>query len=298
MRWFLTPLLLLCAVASASAQTATSSDGAFNNRVSRQIEERDRFEGLMRRLPSDQPMSEAERAAQSVVDAVASADCVGATARLNAGITKSFPEVLTLAGAMLEEGLCLKPNWERALGFYERALAAGQPGVAARVAAGYAAPIGGRDQAATLWWSIRAKTALPAPCSSVAPLAADADKFVAALSAWPAGQLRACAYAAAVMASIQSEAESPALAAAYGLKGRFKVTLVPEQGRVDINDEAVLAAGTAPTTAEDRDATLAKQAFSARLHQSAERALKRYDKPAGIAPEWRSEAEFVVKSTR
>jgi hypothetical protein len=298
MRRSLMPLLWLCAVASVVAQTATPSDGAFSNRVSRQIEERDRFEGIMRRLPSDQPMSEAEKATQAVIDAIANADCAGAAARLNTGLAKAYPEVLSLAGVMLEEGLCLKPNWERALGFYERALAAGQPGVAARVAAGYAAPIGGRDQATALWWAIRAKTALPTACSSVAPLVGDADKFVAALNAWPAGQLRACTYSAAVMAMIQSEAESPALAQAYGLKGRFKVTLAPAQGRVDINDDAVLAAGAAPTTAEDRDATLAKQAFSARLHQSAERALKRYDKPADIAPDWRSEAEFAVKGSR
>ena len=295
MRWCLLPLLA-CVVATAAAQTGASGDGALAGRVDKKIEERDRFDSMMRRLPNGQPMSEAEKVVQAVVDALAGADCPGAAAKLNAGLAKAYPEVLSLAGVMLEEGLCLKPNWERALGFYERAMAAGQAGVAARIAAGYAAPIGGRDQAAALWWAIRAKTALPPVCSSVTPLAADADKFVAALNAWPAGQLPACAYAAAVMAMIQSDAESPAVAQAYGLKGRFKVSLAPAQGRVEINDDSVLAAGTAPTTTDDRDATLAKQAFSARLRQLADRALKRYDKPAGIAADWRSEAEFLVKA--
>jgi hypothetical protein len=219
-------------------------------------------------------------------------------AKLNAGIAKAYPEVLGLAGAMLEEGLCLKPNWDRALGFYEKALAAGQPGIAPRIAAGYAAPIGGRDQAAALWWSIRAKTALPAPCTSVAAVVDDADKFVAALNAWPAGRLAACAYAAAVMAMIQSEAESPALASTYGLKGSFKVNWVPAQGRADVDDALVLAMGAAPTTADDRDATQAKQAFSKRLRQVIDRALKRYDKPAGIAADWQVQAQFAVNGSR
>jgi hypothetical protein len=291
--WWLPALLLACV--GASAQTGSSSDGATQDRVSRQIQERDRMEGLLRRMPGGVQTSEAEKAVQSVVDALASGDCAGAATRLNAGIAKAYPEVLALAGTMLEEGLCLKPNWERALGFYERAMAAGQPGIAARVAAGYAAPIGGRDQATALWWSIRAKTALPAPCTSVSPLAADADKFVAALNAWPAGRLAGCAYAAAVMAMIQSEAESLASTPGLGLKGSFKVMLVPEQARVDIDDALVLATGGAPTVADDRDAKQAKQAFSARLRQTADRALKRYDKPAGVAPDWRAQAEFVLK---
>jgi len=293
---------LVCALASlvspARAQSALSTDTAQSDRVNRQIEERDRVEGMMRRVPTGAAMSDAERAVQSVVDAVAAADCAAATARLNAGIAKSYPEVFTLAGVMFEDGLCLKPNWDRALGFYERALAAGQGGIAARIAAGYAAPIGGRDLATALWWSIRARTALPAPCASVVPLAADADKFVAALNAWPAGQLRACAYSAAVMASIQADAESPSLGAGTGLRGSFKVTVLPAQGKVDINDDAVLAAGAAPTSTDDRDASEAKKALSARLIRTADRALKRYERPAGIAPDWRTEAVFALQGSR
>ncbi|HET9976389.1 MAG TPA: hypothetical protein VFQ20_03055 [Burkholderiaceae bacterium] len=291
-------LALGCGAAGALAQTGAPSDPGASDRVNRQIEERDRVEGMMRRIPAGVALTDAEKAVQSVIDAVAAADCAGATARLNAGIAKAYPEVFALAGVMFEEGLCLKPNWERALGFYERALAAGQGGVAARIAAGYAAPIGGRDQAAALWWSIRARTALPAPCSSVANLVADADKFVAALNAWPAGQLRACAYAAAVMATIQADAESPLFAAGTGLRGSFKVTVLPEQGRVDIDDAAVLAAGGAPTSTDDRDATEAKKALSARLRRAADLALKRYDRPAGIAADWRAQAEFALKSGR
>jgi hypothetical protein len=292
--------VLVCALASslAQAQSAAPSDPAQTERVNRQIEERDRFETLMRRIPTGVAMSDAERAVQSVIDAVAAADCAGATARLNAGIAKGYAEVLALAGVMFEDGLCLKPNWDRALGFYERALAAGQGGMAARIAAGYAAPIGGRDQATALWWAIRAQTALPATCASVAPLAADADRFVAALNAWPAGQLSACAYAAAVMATIQADAESPLLAAGTGLRGSFKVVLVPQQGRVDIDDAAVLAAGGAPTSTDDRDATEAKKALSARLRQTAERALKRYERPAGIPADWRAQARFALQGGR
>jgi hypothetical protein len=291
-------LALGCCAGTVLAQSATSGEGAAGDRVNRQIEERDRAEAMLRRIPTGVPMSDAERAVQSVVDAVAAADCAAATARLNAGIGKGYPEVLALAGVMFEEGLCLKPSWERALGFYERALAAGQGGVAARIAAGYAAPIGGRDQAAALWWSIRAKTALPAPCHSVASLVADADRFIAALNAWPAGQLRACAYAAAVMATIQADAESPLFGVGSGLRGSYKVTFLPGLGKVDVNDDAVLAKGGAPTASDDRDASEAKKALSARMVQTADRALKRYERPAGIAADWRSQAEFGLSGSR
>lgn len=214
--------LLVCAIAPAWAQTGAGTESTTRDRVSRQIEERDQFEGLLRRVPATVQLTEEEKGVQAV--------------------------------------------------------------------------IGGRDQAAAMWWSIRAKTALPAPCTSVAAVVDDADKFVAALNAWPAGRLGACAYAAAVMAMIQSEAESPALASAYGLKGSIKVNWVPAQGRADVDDALVLAMGAAPTAADDRDATLAKQAYSKRLRQVIDRALKRYDKPAGIAADW--QAQFAVNGSR
>jgi TPR repeat protein len=297
-------LLMACVAASAWAQGRGTDTSPTRERAEREAElDKSReLQNLIWREQAGVPMTEAEKAVQSVVDAITRKDCPAAVTRLNAGLGKAYPEVLSLAGAMYEDGLCLKPNWDRALTFYQRAITAGHPGAAARVAAGYAAPAGGRDLATALWWSVRAKTALPAPCARVAPLADDADKFVAALNAWPAGQLGACTYAAAVMATIQAEVESANLAGTYGVEGKLKFVLVPEQGRVDISQDlkaaATLPGATIDAVARERGFQDAKVALSTTLREVADRALKRYDKPAGIAPDWRSEAEFALKVTR
>ena len=297
MRGIALALALGCCAGVAPAQSA-GTDSPTRDRMQRQLEleQRNNFENLLRRSQEAAPLTEPERAVQSVVDAITQGDCPGAVARLNAGLARAFPEVFGLAGAMYEEGLCLKPNWDRALAFYQRAAGAGQPGFTARIAAGYAAPIGGRDLATALWWALRAKTALPEPCARVAPLVDDADKFVAALNAWPAGQLGACAYAAAVMATIQAEAEAIRLGPASGLEGRYKVRLRAAQGEVDLVDELAAAGGA--DAARARRTIEAKQAVAAHLRQVADRALKRYDRPGAIASDWRPEAVFEFKGAR
>ncbi len=295
MRW-LSTLLLLCTTVPALAQAA--DDTARQLEAGRTAD----LQNWAWRAQYGTRSSEAETALQAVLDAVTKRDCAAAVVGLNAGLAKAYPEVITLAGAMYEEGICLKPNWERALNFYQRAVAASHPGAAARVAAAYAAPVGGRDMATALWWAIRAKTAMPAPCVQVAPLAGDADRFVAALNGWPAGQLNACAYAAAVMATIQGEVESPGLASAYGLEGAIRFSFVPEQGRVDVTNDLVEAAplqGVVIDAAKrESDARAARQALTTHLRQLADRALKRYESPANLAPAWRVEAEYVLKVAR
>ena len=245
--------------------------------------------------------TEAEKAAQAVVEAIVRRDCAQAVSQLNAGLAKAHAELMLLAGAMYEDGVCLKPNWERALSFYEKAAAAGRSEAVARIAAGYAAPAGGRDAAAALWWAQKAKTALPAACAQVGSLVDDADRFVAALKGWPAGQLGACVYAAAVMAAIQGEVATPDTAAAFGLQGRVRFGFVPAQGRIDIVEElsaAPPAAGVlADATQRESGLRTARAALSTRLRQVADRALKRYDKPAGIDPSWQSAMTFSFESS-
>jgi hypothetical protein len=245
--------------------------------------------------------TEAEKAEQAVVDAISRRDCALAVRQLNAGLAKAHAELMLLAGAMYEEGVCLKPSWERALSFYEKAAAAGRPEAVARIAAGYAAPVGGRDAAASLWWALKAKTAMPAACAQVGNLADDPERFVAALKGWPTGQLGACVYAAAVMATIQGDVAAPDTAAAYGQQGKVRFSFVPEQGRIDIAEE--LSATPPPTgvvadaTRRESDQRAARGALSTRLRQVADRALKRYDRPAGIDPSWQSAITFAFESS-
>ena len=244
----------------------------------------------------------AQAAVQVVLDAVQKRDCPGAVAGLNAGLAKAYPEMFTLAGALYEEGVCVRQSWERAEGLYQRALAVNHPGVAPRVAAGYASAPAGPDLAASLWWAARARTAQPAACAAIAPLADDADKFVAALQAWPAGQLGHCAYAAAVMASVQAELEQPDFAASHGMAGTVVLTFVPAQGRIDIQDEGVDAQAAVPAvtvaSSQDADRRAARRAFQAQLRQAADRALKRFERPARVPAEWRVEARHVFQAAR
>lgn len=243
----------------------------------------------------------AQKAVQAVLDAIQKRDCPGAVAGLNAGLAKAYPEIFTLAGALYEDGVCVRQNWQRAEGLYQRAVAVNHPGVAARLAAGYASAAGGRDRAAALWWAARAKTALPAACAGVVPLAGDADKFIAALQAWPATQIEHCAYAAAVMASVQAELEQPDFAASYGMVGTVVMNFVPAQGSIAIQDEGVDAPPPAvgvltAGSSQDLERRAARKAFQAQLRQTADLALKRFDRPAGLPADWRVEARHVFQA--
>ena len=292
--------VLVCSPAPALAQ-ATTQDRSRNavealSDIDRQYREWQAVRGIQ--------ATPAETAVAAVTDALARRDCAAAVAALNAGLAKSYPEIFTLAGALYEEGACVKQNWERAVSLYQRAASVDHPGAAARLSAGYAAPVGGRDRAATLWWALRAKVALPAPCSQVAALLDDADRFVAALRAWPAGQLDACAYTSAVLASVQSEAETsaPGLAVAYGLTGSVRLSFVPSAGQVDIVDQ--LREGALPAGVRGDSIALAagrrqvRLDFVATLRQRADMALKRYDKPATLPADWRVEAVYEFRAGR
>lgn len=245
----------------------------------------------------------AQAAVQRVLEAIQQRDCAAAVAGLNAGLAQGHPEIFTLAGALYEEGVCVRQNWQRAEALYQRALAVQHPGVAPRLAAAYASAVGGRDKAATLWWAVRARTALPAPCASVAPLADDADKFIAALQAWPVAQIEHCTYAAAVMASVQAELEQPDFAASYGMVGTVVLNFVPAQGRIAIQDDGVDAPppATGALTAGsslDLQRSAARRAFQTQLRRAADRALKRYEPPAGLPADWRVETRHVFQAPR
>jgi len=244
-------------------------------------------------------LTEGERAVQAVTAAMVKRDCTAAAAALNAGLAKQHPEVWLLAGAMFEDGLCLKPNWDRAVNFYQRADSAGQPAAALRLAAGYAAPAGGKDLAAALWWAARGKTALPSACASASAMANEPDRFVAALKAWPAGQLEACAYAAAVMATLQGEFAGNDLASSLGLEGRVRIAFVPAEARIDIDDDLAAAGGVSSDAAvREAQARTMRTALQQQLRSVADRALKRHAKPAAVPAGWRVDSEQVLHLVR
>jgi hypothetical protein len=118
----------------------------------------------------------------------AGAAAIGA---LNNGLAAAYPGVLLMAGTMFDEGLCLKPNWERAERLYLRAQKAGHRGGRLRLIAGLAAP--GSDPAAALWWAQQENGPLPSPCPVPEMAAFDAERFVAELKLSSPQRVAACA---------------------------------------------------------------------------------------------------------
>ena len=53
-----------------------------------------------------------------VTERVNARDCAGALAGLQAGLAENRPAVALLAGTMYERGVCLKPDWDTAVGHY------------------------------------------------------------------------------------------------------------------------------------------------------------------------------------
>jgi len=236
-------------------------------------------------------------AVASVWTHIEAKDCPGAVRTLNAGVAKGHPSVLLLAGAMFESGICLKPSWERAVEFYQRADTAGHPRAGSRLASGYAAPFGGPDKAAAIWWALRSGSALPAECRTVAPLAGDAERFVAAMKAWPAALVDACTYVAGVTGTVAGDIEFSNRANAFGMKGVVTLVFEPASDAIEVETKSVefiqLPGVGSGDALLDRQSKSVKQEFERDLRASADRALKRYPKPVGIEPSWKLRQQFV-----
>jgi hypothetical protein len=224
-------------------------------------------------------------------------DCAGAVRVLNEGVAKGHPTVMLMAGAMFESGICVKQNWDRAVNFYQRAEAQGHPSAGARLAAGFAAPVGGQDKAAALWWALKAGLMLPEACRSAEPLVSDADRFVADLRSWPAGLVDACSYVAGVMGSIRGDAEFSSRAAAFGMKGTVKLVFEPARGAIDVDTTSIefiqLGGVVSGNTLLDRQSKDAKKEFERDLRRAADRALERFAMPGGINPSWKLTYAFI-----
>lgn len=236
-------------------------------------------------LPRDR---EAVESVWSYIDAK---DCAGAVRSLNDGIAKSYPSVLLMAGSMFESGVCLKSSWDRAAEFYQRAESAGHPSAAARLAAGYAAPISGPDKAAAIWWAVRGKLPMPAECAAASPWISDADRFVAALKTWPDGLIDACTYVAGVVGSITGDIEFSKRAASFGMRGDLTVVIEPARDSVVVETNAIefitLPGVTSGAMMLDRQSRTVKQEFELDVRAASERAFKRYVKPAHVDPSWK-----------
>lgn len=245
-------------------------------------------------LRPETTLSEAD-SLEAIKTALRSRDCKLAVQRLNRALAANWPGAFLMAGQFYEEGLCLKASWERAEHMYQRAQEAGHEGGLLRRVAGLAAI--GQDPAAALWWAHQAK-ALPLPEDCRVPQAdrAEPERFVAVLQRWPQARLKACVYAAGVVADVVGTLEYPLFALEFWLRGEVEMNFLPSQGRFEwktLDFEAKQIHGWVDgDRARDREGPFARRAFERHLAEVGERALKRFARPAEIDPAWRQTMTF------
>lgn len=229
---------------------------------------------------------------------LADKDCPGAVKALNEGLKGGVPSVWLLAGAMYEDGLCLKQSRERATEMFQQAHAKGHRAGRPRLVAAFGAPGAGQDKAAALWWALEPRLhGLPQGCATVQAYRQEPERFVQALQAWPAQRLDACVHVASVMAALAGEMEFPSIAQNHGLAGTLVVEFNPAAGEIAVRTQDVeqRVSGLALRSGErmrDAASRSVQHSMENHLRTVAERALARHPRPAGIDPTWRLNATY------
>ncbi len=242
------------------------------------------------------PETQAERdTVQGVRSAIEQQDCKLAAARLNDGLAKAYPDVFMLAGRIFEDGICLKASWERAQGMYQRAEQVGHRGGLFRLVAGLAYQ--NRNPTAALWWAHKAGGLnLPQPCR-VAQRALEPEVFVNTIKLWPAGRLQGCVYTAGVVALVAGDLDYPQRALRFYMAGKVAMKFSPAEGQLSwrtIEVEAQPMYGVVSgEQLQDRDSRAVNSAFERHLQELGERALRRYERPANVDPDWEVLTDFV-----
>ncbi|MDN3922882.1 hypothetical protein [Roseateles violae] len=238
------------------------------------------------------------QAIDDVLVALQHRDCKLAAARLNEGMARKYAGIYLMAGTMYEQGLCLKPDWDRAARMYLMAHEAGHDAGAQRLVAGYAAP--GRDPAAALWWASKhwPQNLLP-ECASAKSLVDQPEAFVEALRAWPAGRLRACVYVLGVTAALAGEVEYPSKGVQFSLDGELQMSFKPAAGTIEWTplklEMRQMTGAMNGDAVRDRDSRWVKDSFRSYLDEVAAGVLKRYPRPEGIDPAWRVEQVYAFQ---
>lgn len=217
-------------------------------------------------------------------------DCAGAVKALNKGIADKYPNVMLLAGSMFEAGICVKPDWDKAAGFFQLAHAAGQQKARPRLISGYAEK--NRDPGAALWWLAK-HGGMPAPCAAADHLVDDPDAFVAALNKWPKGQVAACVYTGGVAMRVAGDIEFPGRGPEQGVFGDAHMHFVPSAGTITWTAGSTGRISTVRVEqAGDDEGGVFKHTFLKHMRAVSERALKQFTRPEGIDPTWVIDTKF------
>lgn len=248
-----------------------------------------------RKEPPSKPESQAIAA---IHDAMRARDCTLAASRLNDALKRKYPSAYLLAGTMYEQGVCLKPDWERASTLYQQATAAGEPQGRLRLVAGLAA--GNRDRAAAMYWALEdAGQRLPAECEAGRELRGNPEAYVAQLRKWPAGRLDACVYVAGVVSAIAGEIEYPSMGTAYSIYGSYRMSFTPSTATVEWTERELrlgdMLGVSSGDDARDRDSARVRQTLRRELEETSQRALRRFAKPAEVPAGWRFQQDFAFQ---
>lgn len=221
--------------------------------------------------------------------------CSSAVSAIKSGLAAKKPYVMLIAGNMYEEGLCVKPDWDKAAGLYMRAQEAGQRYAIQRLAAGYARP--GRDNGMAIWWAARSNRSpveYPARCIPAADPVHDADGFNAALERMPPATFQSCVYFIGVVNEVISQVRYPRLAWRNNVSGIFKMAFVPADGtltwtidKLDIDENSPGAFFRNLANEELENPRTIRNSLVDYLNGKSKFALARYPRPAGdFAPDY------------
>ena len=244
-------------------------------------------------------------ATRAVVKALEAKDCIAAVRELNTALATSAPEAFLLGGSMFEQGLCLKPNLERATRLYLRAADGGATSARSRLAALHASPAAGPDKGAAVWWALQAGLPLPGACMVPPDRRGDAEGFARILGSWPAAQLDGCVHVIGVLATLDAEyLLKEASADGDGISLEFQ----PATGKLDLTFAQLGQEGKetrakynssmgstlrsnarelSPDQLRALQGEAAKKELAEQIEAQVRDALARFPRPAGIDPSWR-----------
>jgi hypothetical protein len=231
---------------------------------------------------------------ESIERLLGSGMCSNAVDAIKSGLAAKKPYVMLLAGNMYEEGLCVKPDWDKAAGLYMRAQEAGQRYAMERLAAGYARP--GRDNGMAIWWIARSgnQGAYPSRCIPAVDPLNDMDGFNAALEKMPPATFQSCVYLIGVVNELLSQVRYPSLALRKNVSGSFKMEFVPAKGtiawtieKLDYDENAPIAAYRNLANEDLDNPRMIRNSIIDYLKGKANFALARYPRPQGdFAPDF------------
>jgi hypothetical protein len=244
--------------------------------------------------PDEYAQRQDGEASNSVLAHIEGNNCDAAVKALNKGLAARHPGVMLLAGSMFEQGLCIKQDWTKAAYYYQMAHAAGKREALPRLVSGYAEK--NRDPAAAMWWMSSQDQSVPAACRSANHLVHDPDAFVAALNAWPQGNLAACVYIAGVVMRIAGDVEFPARGAQQGVFGEALMQFSPSTASVTWKAAATdRISVTRQVQAGDDERSVFSDHFIGHLRAISDRALKAFVRPEGIDPAWSVQVRYAFK---